>query len=430
MNAKQTEEALSQGVYDPALSRLYGESQLADQKARYMEILKTFQSTFPDISHDNVHLYSAPGRTEIGGNHTDHQQGCVLAGSVSLDAAAVAAPNGLDQIRVYSKGYPTINVDLNDLEPNEAEYGTTAALIRGVAAEFRRLGYPIQGFDAAVYSNVLGGSGLSSSAAFEVLIGLILNNLYANDQEDAPSLAKIGQVAENVYFGKPCGLMDQMACSVGGIVAIDFKDPEKPLIRKIPFDLVQSGHVLCIIDSHSGHEDLTDAYASIPEEMKKIAASFGCDHLRQVSEEQFMQAWPALREAYGDRAVLRAYHFYQDNRRAQEEAEALESGDFDRFLKLVRESGTSSAQFLQNIVPEGATKEQSMNIVLALCDALLDDKGASRVHGGGFAGTVQAFVPVEEAEDFKTKIDHVLGEGSCHVLNIRPDGGVVLEAES
>lgn len=430
MNAIQTEEALKQGHYDEVLGRLYGEDQLDAQRARYIDILGSFQDHFQDTPHENVHLYSAPGRTEIGGNHTDHQQGCVLAGSVSLDAAAVAAPNGLDEIRVYSKGYPMIRVDLNDLDANEAEYGTTAALIRGVAAEFKRRGYPVEGFDAAVYSNVLGGSGLSSSAAFEILIGLILNDLYAKDQETAETLAQIGQVAENVYFGKPCGLMDQMACSVGGIVAIDFKDPEKPVIRKIPFDLSDAGHVLCIIDSHSGHEDLTDAYASIPEEMKKIAASFGCDHLRQVDEERFMQAWPALRESYGDRAVLRAYHFYLDNRRAQKEAEALENNDFDAFLKLVRESGHSSAQFLQNIVPEGEVKEQSLNIVLALCESLLGDAGASRVHGGGFAGTVQAFVPIEEAEEFKTKIDHVLGEGSCHVLNIRPDGGVVLRTDS
>ncbi|MGI6110029.1 MAG: galactokinase [Eubacteriaceae bacterium] len=426
MEIAEIREKLSTGGYNDRLAEVYGQGHVAEQSGRYLDIIDEFEKRYPDNPGTGAALYSAPGRTEIGGNHTDHQQGSVLAGSVSLDAAACAAPNNTDVVRIYSQGYPTLYVDLNDLKPDKREYNTTSALIRGVAAGFIDKCYPVQGFDAVIYSTVLGGSGLSSSAAFEVLIGVIINDLFCEGKESPESIAKIGQDAENKFFGKPCGLMDQMASSVGGIIGIDFEDPKEPKIRKIHFDLPNAGYELCIIDSHSGHADLTDQYASIPEEMKEVAGYFGKSHLKEVPEAAFWESITVLRKQFGDRAVLRAAHFFNETKRAELEADALENGEFEYFLKLVQDSGNSSAQFLQNVVPEGSVKDQSINIVLALCDRLLGDRGACRVHGGGFAGTVQAFVPDTMVEKFRKGIDSVLGEGSCHVLTIRQQGGIVL----
>jgi len=371
--------------------------------------------------------FSAPGRTEIGGNHTDHQQGKVLAAAVNLDTVAAVRVNGSDQIRIQSQGYPMCEICVKELKPIAQEINTTAALIRGVAARFAELGCEVKGFDAYCESTVLPGSGLSSSAAYEVLIGTIINNLFFDGRIRQPEIAMIGQYAENVFFGKPCGLMDQTASAVGGLVTIDFADKDHPDIRSVRFDFSACGHALCIIDSRASHADLTDEYAAIPQEMKTVCDHFGKEVLTQVPEEDFYTAIPALREKCGDRAVLRAVHEYQENKRVTAQVAALESGDFDTFLKLIKESGFSSWMYLQNVIPAGYKAHQDMAVALALCEKYLCGRGAYRVHGGGFAGTVQAFVPFDLLESFRAGIDAVLGEGACHVLSIRPQGGVEMQ---
>jgi len=368
--------------------------------------------------------FSAPGRTEIGGNHTDHQRGRVLAAAVNLDTVAAVRVNGTDTIRISSKGYPQSCVNVTELTPVESEINTTPALIRGVAARFAQLGCEVKGFDAYCESTVLPGSGLSSSAAYEVLIGTIINHLFFEGKVSQPEIARIGQYAENVFFGKPCGLMDQTASAVGNLVTIDFFDKEHPVIEPVDFDFASCGHALCIIDSGADHADLTDEYAAIPGEIKKIAAYFGKEVLTQIDEKDFYAAIPQLRKACGDRAVLRAVHFYQDNARVPQQVAALREGNFDRFLALIKESGHSSYMYLQNVIPAGYKEHQDVAVALALCEHYLQGKGAYRVHGGGFAGTVQAFVPFDILDSFVAGIDGALGEGACHVLSIRPHGGV------
>ena len=368
--------------------------------------------------------FSAPGRTEIGGNHTDHQRGRVLAAAVDLDTVAAVRCNGTDTVRILSKGYPMSVVDLKVLEPQAGEINSTPALIRGVAARFAQLGCEVKGFDAYCESTVLPGSGLSSSAAFEVLVGTILNGLFFGGKATQPEIAMIGQYAENVFFGKPCGLMDQTASAVGNLVTIDFFDKDRPVIEPVDFDFASCGHALCIIDSGADHADLTDEYAAVPGEMKAIAALMGKEVLTQIPEEDFYGHIAYLRKECGDRAVLRCIHFYQENARVPRQVAALRAGDFDAFLALVRESGRSSWMYLQNVVPAGYKLHQDVALALALCDHYLADRGAYRVHGGGFAGTVQAFVPMDLLESFRTGIDAALGEGACHVLSIRPLGGV------
>ncbi len=370
------------------------------------------------------YVFSAPGRTEISGNHTDHQCGCVLAAAVNLETIADVCLNGTNTIMVQSQGYPAVKVNLDDLAVREEEKNTTAALIRGVASSFVQRGATLQGFDAVVNSTVLPGSGLSSSAAFEVLFGTILNELFFDKNLSAVEIAQIGQYAENVYFGKPCGLMDQMASSVGSLVFIDFEDPANPKIEKVSFDLAAAGYALCIIDSGADHADLTDEYAAIPAEMKQVCTYFGKEVLRQIPRNEFMKAIPELRKTVSDRAILRAMHIYQENDRVVKLVQALKNGDVDSFLNLVKESGRSSWMYLQNITPAGAVEHQEVAVALAMCDALLQGKGAYRVHGGGFAGTVQAFVPLEMLDSFKTDIEAVLGQDTCHVLNIREQGGI------
>ena len=368
--------------------------------------------------------FSAPGRTEVGGNHTDHQRGRVLAAAVNLDTRAAVKENGTNVIRVQSQGYPLCTVALDQLEPNEAEFNTTPALIRGVAARFKELGCDVKGFDAYIESSVLSGSGLSSSAAFEVLIGTIINGLFFGGKVSQPEIAMIGQYAENVFFGKPCGLMDQTASAVGGLVTIDFFEAGKPVIESVDFDFSACGHALCIVDTRASHADLTDEYAAITQELKAICAHFGKDVLTQIDQADFREAIPVLREKCGDRAVLRALHFYAENARVPKQVEALRKGDFDSFLKLVKESGYSSFMYLQNVIPAGRTTHQEVALALNLCAMYLGDRGAYRVHGGGFAGTVQAFVPFDLLDSFRSGIDAVLGQGACHVLSIRPEGGV------
>ncbi len=368
--------------------------------------------------------FSAPGRTEISGNHTDHQRGRVLAGAVNLDMQAAVRANGTSSIRILSQGYPMSVVDLAELTPRDDEFNTTPALIRGVAARFAQLGCQVGGFDAYMESTVLPGSGLSSSAAYEVLVGTVINHLFFDARVSQPEIAMIGQYAENVFFGKPCGLMDQMASAVGGMVSIDFADKENPVITPVDFDFASCGHALCIIDSRASHADLTDEYAAITSELKAVCAHFGKQVLRQIGEQEFYAAIPQLRKSCGDRAVMRAIHFYRENARVPHQVEALRSGDFDTFLALEKQSGYSSYMYLQNVIPAGYTTHQDMAIALALCEKYLDGRGAFRVHGGGFAGTVQAFVPTDILEQFRSGIDAVLGAGACHVLSIRPQGGV------
>ena len=373
---------------------------------------------------------SAPGRTEVSGNHTDHQRGRVLAGAVNLDTVAAVRANGTDVIRVQSKGYPLCQVRLDALEPVAEEVNSTPALIRGVAARFSQLGCVVGGFDAYCESTVLPGSGLSSSAAFEVLIGTIINHLFFDGRVSQPEIAQIGQYAENVFFGKPCGLMDQTASAVGGLVTIDFADKEHPDIRPVHFDFSTTGHALCIIDSRADHADLTDEYAAVPGEMKAVCEYFGKDVVTEIPEEDFYAAIPALREKCGDRAVMRVIHEYNENRRVPQQVACLERGDFEGFLRLTKESGYSSWMYLQNVVPAGYVKQQAMAVALGLCEHYLQGRGAYRVHGGGFAGTVQAFVPFDLLDSFRAGIDAALGEGACHVLSIRPQGGVEMEVEA
>lgn len=418
----QALDTVLSGKFDKTFGFVYGENATAIQRERYAEAIKEFDKLFPN--RDNIVFYSAPGRTEVGGNHTDHQHGCVLAASVNLDVIAVVSPNTDNVIRIKSKGFDMDVIDLNELTPKDDEINKAAALIRGVAARFKDLGYNICGFDAYTTSSVLKGSGLSSSAAFEVLVGTILSGQFNEFKVDAVEIAQIAQYAENVFFGKPCGLMDQMASSVGSFVAIDFNDPKNPIINKVAFDFASSNHALCIVDTGGNHADLTDEYGSVPVDMKGVAKLLGKEVLRDVSECEILKNLPLIREKLGDRAALRAIHFKAENERAQKEATALNSGDFEAFKKIVIESGYSSFMYNQNVYTCKNPTEQGLSLALAVSEKILKGKGAWRVHGGGFAGTIQAFVPNELLDTYKSEMENIFGEGSCYVLNIRPVGGI------
>ena len=419
-------QELSDGVHAARLASLYccAPAETASEAARYAAVLDGLEKTFG--SHAEAGLYSAPGRTEIGGNHTDHQHGRVLAGSVNIDMIAAAAPNDKNQLRVQSEGYDLCIIDLNDLEARKEEENTTASLLRGECAAFTQRGAKLAGLDVYISSNVPKGSGVSSSAAFEVLIGVILNDCFMTEKVSPIAIAQIGQWAENVYFGKPCGLMDQMASSVGNIITIDFASPAKPVVEPVAVDFSKAGLALCILDSGADHADLTDEYAAIPAECRAVAAVCGGEVLRDVPFETFLAKLPECRRQCGDRAVLRAFHVYADNDRVAKQVAALHDGDFGTFLSLVNESGCSSWEYLQNVIPAGYKEHQEVGVTIAAAKHLLGDKGAVRVHGGGFAGTVQAFVPVEMLDEFKAGMETILGEGRCHVLSIRPEGGAVL----
>ena len=416
---------LQQTAFEETLARLYGAEGAERARERCTEVMEGFARTFRRPAEA---LFSAPGRTELGGNHTDHQHGCVLAAAVDLDILAAAAPNGSSVIRVLSQGYPLTEVDLREPEPRDDERDTSAALIRGVAARMSALGCDLRagGLDVYMISNVPKGSGLSSSAAYEVLIGTMLNELFWDGHCTPVELAQIGQYAENVYFGKPCGLMDQTASSVGGVVFIDFSDTAHPAVERLDVELQSYGYALCILDSGAGHEGLTAEYRSITDELRAVCRVFDREVLRDVPEEAFLARLPEVRAAAGDRAVNRAFHVYAENRRAQEEKQALGRGDFDRFLELVRESGRSSAMYLQNIIPTGSAAAQELMVTIALCERILEGRGAVRVHGGGFGGTAQAFVPLDMLSKFKETTEAALGQGRCHVVMIRPAGGIRL----
>ena len=395
-------------------------SQLGADPSRFAGLISMFKEHF---GGDPVRFFSAPGRSEICGNHTDHNRGKVMAAAVDLDVIAAVLPTGDDTVTVKSEGYPEDTVSLDSLTPNDSEKNTSAALIRGVLAGFKARGYNIGGFKAYTRSNVLKGSGLSSSAAFEVLIGTVLSGLFNGGEVSPVEIAQIAQYAENEFFGKPSGLMDQMASSVGGFTKIDFNDPENPVIESVSLDLGEHGHRLCIVDTRGNHADLTPDYAAIPAEMKSVAGFFGKGFLREISRDDVIKNIAEIRKAAGDRAVLRALHFFDENGRVDELAEAIKSGDFSAFLGVINRSGESSYKYLQNVYSSSHPDEQGVSLAIYLAKSLLGGTGAARVHGGGFAGTIQAFVPEEKLGAFVAGMEEVFGEGSCYVLNIRPFGG-------
>jgi galactokinase len=413
---------------NPLFRELYGTDEviLKEQAERYVNLMFDFKKTF---GTEDVKLFSSPGRTEIGGNHTDHNYGRVLAGAVNLDNIAAAAKNGTNTIRIKSAGYPEFQVELTDFKPKEEEYYTSTSLVKGIAAKMKEKGYEIGGFNACIDGRVPKGSGLSSSASFEVLIGTIINELFNEGKMSAVENAIIGQWSENNYFGKPCGLMDQTACAVGGLITIDFKDPANPIVKEVDFDFVSTGFALVITDVGGGHDDAASQaeYASLPTEMKSVAAVLGAKVLREVTLQQIVENIPAIRAKTGDRAILRAYHFQGDNQRVVDQVAALERNDFQSFLKMVVESGYSSYMYNQNIFDVVHKDEQVVSLALALSEMVLKGSGAWRVHGGGFGGTIQAFVPQNKLDEYVKTLEHVYGKGSCHKLFIRAKGAVKLD---
>ena len=407
-------------------SQVYLPDRYDEQYERFLDVLSDFGEYFDKNEEREVSLFSAPGRSEVCGNHTDHNHGRVLAAGISLDAIAVASPNDTGVVSIKSKGYPMDVISCDELEVDEKNFGKSSELIRGILSRFKQLGYNIGGFDATTASKVLSGSGLSSSAAFDVLVCTILNHLYNDGKIDPVEIAQISQYAENVYFGKPCGLLDQMACSVGGFVTIDFNDPSKPIIKKVDFDFASCGHSLCIVDTKGDHSDLTDEYAAVRAEMEAVAAFFGKKVLRELDKQTVIENAADIRAAVSDRAVLRAIHFFNDDERVVKEVEALENGDFGQFKKLTIESGRSSYMYNQNVYACSAPLSQPLSLALAVSEELLKGKGAWRVHGGGFAGTIQAFVPNEMLDEYKNTMNSIFGDDACYVLSIRPMGGAKL----
>nr|MBQ8253574.1 galactokinase [Lachnospiraceae bacterium] len=426
MNTKQLKEKILAGQYDARFYEVYDTAQaVTTQKRRYEDAIEAYRECYGD---DDVAIFSAPGRTEIGGNHTDHQNGEVLAASVSADMIAVASPTLDGYVEIVSDGYPKLTFDVEQIEMREEEKGSSVSLVKGMLAGIKERGYRIGGFRAYITSDILSGSGLSSSAAYEVLIGTIVSGFY-NELSIVPEeIAKIGQFAENHYFGKPCGLMDQMACAVGAMVHIDFRYPESPEVKRIEFDLKKQGYALCITDTKGSHAELTQEYAAIPNEMKAIAGFFGETTLVNISLERIINSLQLLREKYGDRAVLRALHFVMENERVRMEADALLQDDFPRFLRLVKESGDSSFKYLQNVYVGHAPKHQNISLALAVGEAFTSDnlsqRIVSRVHGGGFAGTIQSFVPCDLVSGYKDYMDHVFGKGACEEYRIRKHGAI------
>lgn len=428
MNILDTLQSIENNDYSKTFEKLYGasEEQLKYQKQRYRDAVENFAKLYPNRS--DIRIFSAPGRTEIGGNHTDHQNGCILAAAVNHDIIAVVGFHNDGVIRVKSEGYDEFTVNLNDISMQAGNKGT-AAIVSGIAVRFMDMGAEIGGFDLYCTSDVKSGSGISSSAAFETLIGTIIDTYYNENKAGAVEIAKIGQFAENVYFGKNSGLMDQMVSSVGGLVYIDFYEKDKPEIDSFKFDFEKFGYCLCITDTKSDHINLNEDYSSIRDEMESIAARFGKPRLRYVSEVSFYNAIPELRETYSDRAILRTAHFFEENIRAQSEAQALKEYNIRHFLELVRQSGESSANLLQNLYSCSNPEKQAIPLAIMMSRKLLGDNGAVRVHGGGFAGTIQAFVPNDLAESYISEMNRIFGKDSCTKMRIRPVGGVEIIKE-
>lgn len=422
MHTELMSKKIENGEFDERFVDIYVDaSKLEYQKNRYIEAIKKFENSY---GPGEIELFSAPGRSEVGGNHTDHQYGEVLAASINLDTIGIVRKTDDNTIRIISDDYAEVIISLDDIGLKEEEKETTVALIKGVVAGLVDRGYKVGGFRAYATSDVLIGAGLSSSAAFETLIGTIMSGLYNDMSISAVEIAIIGQYAENVYFGKPCGLMDQMACSVGNLVHIDFEKPTNPQVEKLDFNMSDYGYSLCITDTKGSHADLTDDYAAVPQEMKAVAAYFGKDVLREVELTEVMKAIPVLRTKLGDRSVLRALHFFTENERVQKEVASLKQGDIESFLKAVKASGDSSFKYLQNVYSNGDVMNQNISIALLMSDITLKTEGVSRVHGGGFAGTIQAFVKNEFVLPYKMQMDNIFGEGSCKDLRIRKYGGI------
>lgn len=422
MNTQILIEKLQNGELDDRLLDIYVDSKLIDyQRDRYITAIKKFEDLYDE---GEAILFSAPGRSEVGGNHTDHQHGKVLATSINLDSLGVVRATDDNMIRLVSDNYDEIVISLDDVFLKEGEKETTTALIKGVVSGFLDRKFEVGGFSAYVTSDVLIGAGLSSSAAFETLIGTILSGLYNNMGVSSIDIAIIGQYAENIYFGKPCGLMDQMACSVGNLVYIDFENSSDPLVEKVEFDMEQYGYSLCITDTKGSHADLTDEYAAVPKEMKAVAKHFGQKVLRGLTVQDLIKEIQTLRSELGDRSVLRALHFVSENERVTCEVNALKEGNLEAFLKYVKESGDSSYKYLQNVYSNSDVHSQNVSIALAVSDMVLQENGVSRVHGGGFAGTIQAFVKNDAVEAYKNSMDLVFGEGACKNLKIRKYGGI------
>lgn len=420
MKISEWKTLLDSSELDETLAFLYGEARIAEQKKRYARVLDRASEYFKE---EDVRLFSAPGRTEVGGNHTDHQLGRVLAASIDLDLLAVVKVHEEPVIRYFADAFSVKPVDLKDLDIKEAEYNTTESLIRGIASRYRQNGYQIGGFDCYAESDVLPGSGMSSSAAFEILIAEILSVVYNEGTVSPVEQAIIGQYAENVYFGKASGLMDQMACSVGGFVTIDFKDPKEPKVRNIPFELDKHGYALILTDCKQSHADLSDEYSLVPGEMKAAAKVMGKTVLSECTLGELFKYAKEIRETCGDRAFLRSYHFLKETDRVNDEVKALEVGEIRQFFDHIIASGNSSFMYLQNVYPPAERMHQSLAVGLALSEELLRGKGAWRVHGGGFAGTIQAFVPLSETTAYVRAMESVFGEGSCYQLRIRSVGG-------
>ena len=423
MKTTQLLNYIKEGKLDSRLADIYGSENVASQKERYIEAVSDFLEIYGERETE---LFSVPGRSEISGNHTDHNFGKVLAGSINLDIIAVSSKTDDGVIKIKSKGFPEDVIDTNSYtSPVESDFFKSGALIAGMAKAFTDNGYEKGGYIAYTTSNVFKGSGLSSSAAFEVMVGNILNYFYNDGKVDNVEIAKMAQFSENVFFGKPCGLMDQMACAVGGFVNIDFENPKSPLINKIDFDLSGAGYSLCIVNTGGNHADLNDDYASVPAEMKSVAAFFGKKVLRELDKETVLNNVAPLREKVGDRAILRAIHFFNENCRVDVQAEALKNKDTAKFLEYVIKSGNSSYMFLQNVFTTKNVSEQGLSLALCITDSTLSGTGAAwRVHGGGFAGTIQAFVPHAYVEAYRSAIDSAFGKGACHVLRIRPYGAI------
>ncbi len=422
MRTEAVIQAIENGEYDERFSEIYMDAtRSVRQKERYIRAVKEYVGQF---GTGEVAIFSAPGRSEIGGNHTDHQHGEVLAASTNPDAIAVAEKTAEPVVRLVSDGCGQIIISLNDLQKRNEEEGTTEALIRGVLAGVEKNGYRIGGFRTFVTSDVLIGAGLSSSAAFETLIGTIVSHLYNEGKITAMEIAQIGQYAENVYFGKPCGLMDQMACSVGSLVHIRFADPEHPQVERLELDLAAQGYSLCITDTRGSHADLTPDYAAIPTEMEQAAECLGREVLGQTTKEEVLAHLTEIRQKAGDRAALRALHYVCENERVKQETEALKQNQFAEFLRLVKESGDSSYKYLQNVFTCHDVTHQNVSVALAVSDIVLGRTGASRVHGGGFAGTIQAFVPTDIVTRYQAEMERVFGIGACTQLMIRKYGGI------
>ena len=421
LSTQEVKVKIVNGELDKIFLDLYfAQDDLEQHKERYINAIERFEQLY---GVKEIEIYSAPGRTEIGGNHTDHQNGKVLAASINLDTIAVVAKTENATVKMTSIGYPDLSIDLSLLEPKKEETGKTQALIRGVAAGMKKRGYNVGGFEALVTSDVLSGSGLSSSAAYEVLIGNIFSGLYNDGQLDPIVIAQISQEAERDYFGKPCGLMDQMACSFGGMVYIDFENEKCPTVKKVDIDFNKFGYSLCIIDTKGSHADLTDEYAAVPDEMNAVAEYFGKLHLRQINEEDFYANISNIRAAVGDRAVLRAFHWFNENKRVEKQVHALEEGDFELFKRHIRKSGESSFKYLQNVFSVKSVENQSVSLALAFAEKFVKEQGVVRVHGGGFAGTIQAFVSDEIVKEFKKYMETFFGPASCYILHIRSVGG-------